>query len=1102
MTADPLDDFADRDDDLPTAPDTREVLTSQVPAIHLLTNLGWTLLPPGEAEALRDSPRSPILTGLLKDWLAKNNRIDWKGTVEPFSRANVDEAVRRLDDAAFPGLQVANAARTERLLLGTTLTQTVAGDTKSFPLRYIDWRTPANNALHVVPEFRVRKSGGDGDVVTDLVLFVNGIPLGTAECKCPAAADARRSAVDKAVHQTVRNWGVAYAPRLFGFVQMTLALAQDEAKYGTAGTEPKYWAVWRERDDAGLPAVLAEPPTSDTIKALKASLPAMCKGGAIPTDAELSACWASDRLSTGQDETLWGLCRPDRFAALCGRYTLVDGGVKKIARHQQFFCVRRLLERVEKRNPDGSRRGGVVWHTQGSGKSLTMVMFARALAEELPRAGTNEFKVVLVTDRVDLDRQIGATFAACGVEVIRAKTGRHLSGLLADGNSRVITTVVDKFKTAAAAGEPVDDSEVFVLVDEGHRSHYTQLHALMMKTLPRACLLAFTGTPVRKNDRDTVDKFGGIVDTYTLRDANEDRAVVPLIYEGRDIPQTPHDAAVDQWFDRYTRDLNAAQRTDLKAKYGRAEVVLKAKSRLASIAWDVNEHYRRNWQGTGFKAQLVADSRASAVRLKQSLDEFGDVRAEVLISPPDDREGEDGAETETPEDTAVVRTFWKTIEAQYRNAEAYQEDLIARFKTGPEPEVLIVVSKLLTGFDAPRNTVLYLARKMDGHNLLQAIARVNRLADGKDAGYVLDYVGVMEALDEAIREYDQLAGGDADDAREAFKEAVVLASEEAAKLPGLHADLWGLFRDVLPVGAGRSDEPVEKEPLARHLADRPTRDGFYAKLSHFTRVLGLALSTVAFHEETPTKKLRRYKRDLAFFQELRREVQRRYGEKVAFAEYGGRIKKVIDDHVGAGEAEVLVEPLPLLDDERREAELARLGSDAAKADAIVAAVTRTISERKRDDPARYRKFSELLRQVIAEWRAGRVSDAQYLDRVREQLGDLNTGARSDVPADLRDREVAQAFYGSILDVLKHAGTSDAGTAGDFAVAAATAVDDLIGEEPPVDWVKNDDHLNRLRQQIDDALFDLKDEYEVTLTLDEMDRICSDCLEIAKRRRTR
>ena len=309
------------------------------------------------------------------------------------------------------------------------------------------------------------------------------------------------------------------------------------------------------------------------------------------------------------------------------RYTLFDAGERKVARYQQYFCVRKILRRIRTVRPDGARQGGVVWHTQGSGKSLTMVMLAEALALE-PRL--DNFKIVLVTDRVDLDDQIYKTFNHCGADAVQARTGKHLSQLLSDHKSRIITTVIDKFEAAVARHSAGNNNpNVFVLVDEAHRSQtgrkggaYGELHAKMRKALPKACVIGFTGTPLIRKDKNTLGTFGGLIDTYTITQAVKDEAVVPLLYEGRHVDQKVDRESIDAWFDRVTESLSDEQRADLKRKFTTTDQLNKADQKVMTIAWDISMHFRDTWQGTPYKAQLVTQDKSTALLYKKYLDEF------------------------------------------------------------------------------------------------------------------------------------------------------------------------------------------------------------------------------------------------------------------------------------------------------------------------------------------------------------------------------------------------------------------------------------------------------------------------------------------------
>jgi type I restriction enzyme R subunit len=892
--------------------------------------------------------------------------------------------------------------------------------------------------------------------------------------------------VEQAISQMIRNQGVHEIPRLFGFVQLVLALAVNEAKYATVGTSAKYWAIWKEEDldDRSLQELIARPLDPAVIDRLFSGVFAEAR----PYFEELAK--KRSREVTEQDLLIYSLCRPARLLELAERYVLFDGGDKKIARYQQYFCVRRILDRVEHRNRDGSRRGGVVWHTQGSGKSLTTVMLAKGLALDLPRRGVDDFKVILVTDRIDLDDQIYGTFRNCGTTPVQATTGRHLARLLAGHQSRIITTVIDKFETALQVGAKIESDNIFALVDESHRGQFGETHTRMRRVLPLACFIGLTGTPVVKREKTTIGKFGGLIHCYTITEAVKDRAVLELLYEGRDVPQTVDAAQIDLWFEEWTDVLTKKQKADLKRKYATSGSLNKVEQRVMAIAWDISKHFAQNWKGTPFKAQLVAPDKATALLYKRFLDEFDKVTSEVLISGPDEREGYDEvdqAEELAADDKAKVVAFWKRMMAKHGGAAEYQRNLINAFSHSDDPEIIIVVHKLLTGFDAPRNTVLYLCRPLKDHTLLQAIARVNRLYEGKEFGFIIDYVGVLQNLDKALDLYGKLADFDEAD----LAGTVTPVADEVAKLPQRHSDLREIFKSL--------PNDQDQEAYERLLADDALRERFYQRLSAFSRTLGLALSTVCFHDRTPTSRINRYKDDLKFFQMLRRSVQRRYQEVVDYDEYDSRIRKLLNQHVGTSEVELVVQPLNLFDATQRETELARLGSDASKADAIAHQTKKVISTKMQEDPAFYKKFSRMLQEVIDDWRARRLSDAEYLTTVRD-ISDKVANRRGDnLPERISYEEVAPAYYGEVREVLENYKVGGFDPA-ECSADAALAIDRIVLERRCVDWTHNDDVQNRMKTEIEDLLFELKDEHNIPLTLEDIDQILDRCIDIARVRR--
>ena len=876
-----------------------EMRTSQVPALQLLINLGFQYIPPAEAVELRNGRTSEvILEPILVDQLRTLNCIEFKGRTYPFTEGNILTAVQALKDYLYDGLIRTNEKLYELLTLGKSLPQSIDGDTKHFSLHYIDWERPERNVYHCTAEYEVERTGVKQERYPDIVLFVNGIPLAVIECKSPSIQTKDGLPVDQAVSQQIRNQKDDQIPGLFVYTQLLLGVAQNAAKYGTTGTPAQFWAVWREdfskdaeRQLATLVNKSLSPEENDAL---------FMRPFNVTRQHFEEQDKAGGRLVSAQDQAIYCLCRPDRLLELAYRFVLFDAGTKKIARYQQYFTVHRIMERAHERLPEGNRKGGVVWHTQGSGKSLTMVMLAKALALDTEILNP---RIVLVTDRVDLDDQIWGTFRNCGKEVVQARTGPHLIQLLRKGREEIIATVIDKFDAGVGRDEvPVEDDNIFVLVDEGHRTQYRVRHAKMRLVLPKACYIGFTGTPVARKEKNTIQKFGGLIQPiYTMTDAVKDKAVVPLLYEGRQVDLYVSKEEIDSWFDKMTRGLSDKQKADLKRKFSTTEQLNKAEQRVARIAWDVSVHYSTTWKGTGLKGQLVAPDKATALLYKRYLDEFGMVTSEVIISGPDDREGETDVDERN---TSEVVEFWRKMMKRFGSEKDYNRELIKEFGSEEGFDIVIVVSKLLTGFDCPRNTILYLTRPLKEHTLLQAIARVNRLHEGKNFGYIIDYRGILKELDFALDLYGDLDEFDRAD----LQDLVTDVGAETAKLPQLYSDLWDVFKGV------KNKQDVEA--MQRHLEDEERRLKFYDRFSDFARTLGIAMSSEKFLRDTDQKELDRYRTDLKYFKNLRYAVAHRFAETVDFGEYQERIAKLVNTYVGAGEVEQVVKPVDIFNTDK------------------------------------------------------------------------------------------------------------------------------------------------------------------------------------------
>lgn len=1056
---------------------TNEKGLSQLPAVELLVKLGYEFLSPSEALKERQGRTSNVLLeNILRSQLKEINRIRYRGNEYLFSEENIQSAVQKLKGIRYDGLLRTNEIVYDLLTLGTALEQIIDGDSKSFNINFIDWKNPDRNAFHVTVEFSVERNRSTETTRPDIVLFVNGIPFVVIECKAPQVE------IEQAISQSIRNQNDEHIPKLFVYSQLVLALNKNKAMYATIGTPARFWAAWKElglkggqKEIENLEASLSTSPPEATVSHLSSIF------DVAPESLQ------SDRLVTEQDKALYSLCRPERLLELAYQFTVFDGGVRKVARYQQYFVVKSTLSRVKQFNSKGARKGGIIWHTQGSGKSLTMVMLARNLAFD---PAIIDPRIVLVTDRDDLDRQLGNTFAACGLRASRATSGRNLLELVAEGKAGIITTLIHKFEKAYGFSRYRDESaDIFVLVDEGHRTQFGSFSARMRQMFPNACYLGFTGTPLLKKEKNNFTKFGELVEPhYSITQAVEDGAVVPLLYEGRHVEMTQNKEAVDTWFERHTQGLTIDQKADLKRKYARAEMLNKADQVIYMRAFDISEHFRCNWQGTGFKAQLVAPNKASALKYHDYLDQLGMVSSAVVISPPDTREGYNEVDDETSDE---VLKFWEKMMKRYGSEGEYTKQLINQFKFGSDPEILIVVDKLLTGFDAPRNAVLYLCRTLTEHTLLQAIARVNRIHEGKDFGYIVDYASVLGELDQALTMYSAFENYEAPDI------AGTLASitSEIEKLPERYSALWDIFKTI--------KHSYDEEEYELLLADLDVREEFYRRLTDFGKTLSIALSSEKFLTETDDRTIFTYKGDLRKFLSLRASVRLRYAEAIDYRDYEPKIKKLLDTHIQANNAIQLNKPVNIFDDSmfNEVKEEQGVKSTASVADTIAHATKRAATERMNEDPAFYEKFSKLIQQAIEDFRAKRISDLEYLSRVTEIRNKVVGKVHEDMPERLAGNEDAMAYYGVIKPLLRKDG-SDGQEPDDesAAVDTAIAIHQILNRHKKVNFWDDEDAQKQVVNDIDDFLFDeLKTQRRIELTPEQMDSIISRTLQVAKHR---
>ena len=1061
---------------------------SQLPALMLLMKLGYTYLTPDEALAMRGGKTSNVLLEeVLRNQLRRINSIRVnRNKEELFSEQNIENGVLAMRNIPMEGGYLnGNEAVYNLLTLGKAFEQSIDGDKKSYTMRFIDWERPERNVYHVTEEFAVTRTGMADTYRPDIMLFVNGIPLVVIECKRPDI----KGALEQAISQHLRNQKDDGIRSLYLYSALLLSIGNSYGAYGTTATPAKFWNKWREmfvteQDEAEyarqLDQMVNEPLSEEQkdhlfgnrFRYVRTYFDEQMQEPVLPTE---------------QDRYLYSLCRPERLLDLIHNFTIYDGGIKKLARYQQYFAVKEIAARVRTLD-HGKRRGGVVWHTQGSGKSLTMVLLAQAIAQmqEIPGA-----RIVMVTDRTDLDSQITGTFKKCGREVMNATTGTHLVELLESKSDAVITTIINKFETAVKRmSRPLTDPNIFILIDEAHRSQYKEMAIKMDKVLPNACKIAFTGTPLMKREKNTARTFGGIIrPVYTVRQAVEDGAVVPLLYEGRIVPQSVNEGPIDDFFSKVCEELNEYETADLKKKYSRTDSVNQTDQRIYSIAWNISEHFRNNWQGTKFKAMLVVPRKSIAVLYKKYLDGLRMVSSEVLITAPDTREGEESSYGETSE---AVNAYWDRMMDEHGTPKKYQDNLIARFKNQEHPEIMIVVDKLLTGFDEPKVVVMYLDRKLNGHTLLQAVARVNRVCDDKEFGYIIDYYGVLKELDDALELYSNY---DVEE-QEAFRETLEPVDTEIAKLPQRYSDLWELFKTI--------PNKRDLEAYAQSLREEDRRQEFYERLIAYASCLKIALSTREFHVRTSDEEVKRYKDDLNMFVKLRSAVQLRYSDAIDYRQYESQIQKLINSHVTSSAVKPVTELVNIFDTEAFEQEVEKLEGKAAKADTIASRTSKFITENMDSDPAFYKKFSQLLKETIAAYEQGRIDEVEYLQRVLKYKDDVLAHTDNELPDELQHNNAAKAYYGLALETYRRAFGDAPVDLKQLALDTARAFDDIMNRtlivdgQVLVDWQQKSDIIGRMKIELEDYLIDkVKRKYGLAFSFDDMDVIIDGCVEVAK-----
>jgi len=1025
-----------------------ELETVEKPLVEQLVSMGWQHVE-GDLDTPARTGRTSFTEVIHEAMLRRQlHALNLDATGQAWlDDERLSQAVGAITRIPAHRLMEANQAATELLLGGLTVEGLPGWDGgRGQTIHFIDWAQPERNEFTVVNQYRVDcppgYTRGKAFIVPDLVLLVNGIPLVVVECKSPSVPEPLAEAVDQLRRYTNQRRASGEVDDnegnepLFHTNQLLIATSFDEARVGSVGAAFRHYAAWKTvvgPDGQG-------------------------------TEAEAATALGKAQLSE-QERLVAGLLRPAHLLDVVRHFMLfmaADGQtVKSVCRYQQYRAVNRAIHRLrtgKTRRQDGEhdRRGGIVWHTQGSGKSLTMVFLMRKLRTD---ALLRRFKVVVVTDRHDLERQLSVTATLTGQNVLVSTSADDLKRQLRRQGPDIVFGMIQKQRFGDVAGEadlkaedlrkeilrePAavevlnQDEAILVLVDEAHRSQAGDLQAMLLAGLPNCARIGFTGTPILMGDKKrTHEIFGEFIDRYTIREAEADGAIVPILYEGRTAHGAVKDGAdLDDLFEDLFREHTPEELEAIKARYATKGQIFEAPDLIRDKARDMLRHYVTNILPNGFKAQVVAYSRLAVVRY---LNAFNAARNELLaeaegLSPEDKALDDEALCTRPPAVQAQVQAWrWREVLARIEFApiisgsnnddpawkqwtdSATQEQRIKRFKmpllhTDPSKAdplaFLIVKSMLLTGFDAPIEGVMYLDRPIREAELLQTIARVNRTGHGKQFGIVVDYYGLAHHLKEALNVY---AEDDIDGALQSLKDEIPVLRDR-------HLRVVNLFR------SRGIDSLADTEACVEALADERLRAEFAVKLKAFLGTLDVVM---------PRPEGLPFVADAKRMAFVYARARNRYRDTpVLGKDVGVKVRKLIDDHVASMGVDPKIPPISLTDAEF-ETHVTREPNDRAKASEMEHAIRAHIREHLDQDPVAYRKLSERLRDVLAElgeqWdelakalqglvdeiRTGHVAPDDRLPDLPEQYGPF---LRLMVDTAAGDREISDAARKLLVDL--------------------------------------------------------------------------------------
>ncbi len=854
----------------------------ELPALEQLQSLEWeyiegSKLSPDECDE-RSSFKDVVLEHRLERAIQRIN--PW------ISENNLQKVISDFTRALFPNLIEANQSIWNTLTQYTSVMQDVGKGNRGQTVKIIDFDNPENNEFLCTNQFKI--SGVNQNIIPDIILFVNGLPLAVIECKSPYITNPMESGIDQLRrYANLRNpQDDEGAEKLFHFNQMMVSTHRDKARVGTITSRMEHFLEWKDPYPVKVDDVGDNPQSQDILIA--------------------------------------GVFDKINFLDLIQNFTVfepVDGRtVKKIARYQQFRAVHKSIERI-KSGTDRKDKSGVIWHTQGSGKSLTMVFLTLKIRRD---PILREYKLIFITDRTQLDTQLTATFQKTQNETVHhANSVKDLRELLQTDSSDIVTAMVQKFQESAQESEfPVlnESDKIIVLADEAHRTQYGTLGAAINVALPNAPKIAFTGTPLIKSEK-TSNEFGSYIDTYTIEQAVEDGATVQILYEGREARVEVTGDSLDSLFDEYFGDRTEEEQAAIKRKYANARSILEAPQRIRRVCIDILKHYREFIQPNGFKAMIVTSSRQVAITYKEMMDELEAPESAVIISGDHNDEQRFLQYTDSTKHKVQIENYKKPI-----GSGDGQSNL----------SFLIVKDMLLTGFDAPIAQVMYLDRKLTDHNLLQAIARVNRTNKNKFRGYIVDYFGLSDYLTDAL---DMFSAEDVEGALRDLK-------DEIPKLQSAHTRVMQHFKDV---------DIDDLDDCILSLEDETKRHLFQIDFQKFSQQMD-----VVFPDPSA----------IPFVADLRKLGKISHGaknlfrdEQLSIADAGEKVRKLIEDHIFSTGVDPKIPPVDLLATDFKE-KLNNHKSDKAKASEIEYAIKNHIKIKLEDDPEYYKSLSEKLESII------------------------------------------------------------------------------------------------------------------------------------------